>query len=124
MTPLRAKKLLPIITAFAEGKRIQFNGKNIYKNWTDVEDPVFSSNFEYRVKPTSKLRPWKPEEVPVGAVVRHKKTGLRMLIEGNNNDVVVMRAGDYSMELLLENWMYSVDFGRTWLPCGVMEYGQ
>ena len=118
MTPLRAKQLLPIITAFAEGKRIQFK---FHENWTDIEGTEFSDNFEYRIKPTPKLRPWR---VPAGAMVQHKKTGSRMLIEGNNNDVVVMRTEGYSLEALLENWLYSIDFGKTWLPCGVMEDGQ
>lgn len=35
-------------------------------------DPAWHQNAHYRIKPTPKLRPWKPEEA-IGKVVRNKK---------------------------------------------------
>ena len=46
----RAKELLPIIQAFAEGKDIQ----NKYSNdrgWRAVEQPSFDDEILYRIKP-------------------------------------------------------------------------
>lgn len=52
MTPERAKELLPVITAFAEGKTIQFKTKKDGK-WTDsIRDISFNNSAAfYRVKP-------------------------------------------------------------------------
>lgn len=55
MDAQRAKELLPIIQAFADGKQIQF--KSVCKNkweWKDVEDPQWFDRNEYRVKPEPK----------------------------------------------------------------------
>lgn len=79
----------------------------------------------FRRKPTPTLRPWKPEEVPVGAQVRTKEgngiwhkgiianiTLHRILIAPGNNP---------SWQHLLEAWEHSLDHGKTWLPCGVYD---
>lgn len=52
MTPERAKELLPVITAFAEGRTIQYKTK-LNDKWTDsVENVSFDiSSVIYRVKP-------------------------------------------------------------------------
>ena len=55
MTPERAKELLPIIQAFAEGKKIECRlfGHDIW-NWTNNSSPGWHDNYEYRIKPTKK----------------------------------------------------------------------
>ncbi len=65
MTRDRAKELLPIITAFAEGKVIQKRFQlSLEQNnpWTDYDDPEFMSEicseFDFRIKPEPKLRPF------------------------------------------------------------------
>ena len=52
MTPERAKELLPVITAFAEGRTIQFKTEQS-KAWTDSIHDLSFNNREaiYRVKP-------------------------------------------------------------------------
>lgn len=54
MTPKRAKELLPIIQAFAEGKKIQTSDDSSRRDWWDVDYPCFRDNMEYRIKPTKK----------------------------------------------------------------------
>lgn len=49
MTIERAKELLPLIQAFAEGKTIQ--GKVLDVHWHDIPDPTWDNDVEYRVKP-------------------------------------------------------------------------
>lgn len=74
-----------------------------------------------------KLRPWKPEEVPVGATLKTKDTGSRWLLIGINNYAEVSIAGNSvtrSLSHLLECYTHSLDGGKTWLPCGVMEGGE
>lgn len=48
MTKERAKELLPIIQAFAEGKKIQVNN---YNEWYTVDSPEWNDNYNYRIKP-------------------------------------------------------------------------
>ena len=51
MTPERAKELLPILQAFAEGKKIQTTNDSARLGWWDVKYPCFRDNMEYRIKP-------------------------------------------------------------------------
>lgn len=52
MTPQRAKELLPIITAYAEGKEVEYRSKDDPYGWIVGTDLGFSSNrHEYRIKP-------------------------------------------------------------------------
>lgn len=56
----QAKELLPIIKAFSEEKTIQSRCiKGDTSLWYDDEDPSFDNDFEYRIKPESKYRPFK-----------------------------------------------------------------
>lgn len=50
MTRDNAKKLLPIITAFAEGKDVQSRPEG-RETWSNEKDPAFHPPFEYRLKP-------------------------------------------------------------------------
>jgi len=54
MTPERAKELLPIIQAYAEGKTIQYRA-NINVGWRDAGGPRWDDDFEYRIKPEPKV---------------------------------------------------------------------
>lgn len=52
----RAKKLLPIIQAYAEGKQIQCRFVD-HEDWHDVDDNdgiIVGSRYEYRIKPSEK----------------------------------------------------------------------
>lgn len=54
------KELLPIITAFADGKEIQFFHRGA---WNDVPYPKFDEEpYLYRIKPEPKYRPFKSVE--------------------------------------------------------------
>ena len=61
----RAKELLPIIQAFAEGKKIEmalFDGDGALSEWSDVFSPTWSDDYIYRVKQEPKYRPFKDAE--------------------------------------------------------------
>ena len=62
MTREEAKKLLPIIQAFAEGKTIQFKTKD--RPWFDLLDNNLEMRevFKYRIKPEPKYRPFKSQK--------------------------------------------------------------
>ena len=60
MNRKEAKELMPIIHAFAEGKAIESRCiKGDKSLWYDDEDPSFDNDFEYRIKPEQKYRPFR-----------------------------------------------------------------
>lgn len=61
MTREEAKKLLPIIQAYSEGKTIQSRCITAETSlWWDDNNPTFEvDDFDYRIKPESKYRPFK-----------------------------------------------------------------
>jgi hypothetical protein len=59
----QVKEILPILVAFAEGKAIESRCiKGDKSLWYDDEDLSFDNDFEYRIKPESKYRPFKGAE--------------------------------------------------------------
>jgi hypothetical protein len=127
MTRERAKEWLPLMVAYANGKQIQYRPlSNPEHEWRDTETPQWSEFTEYRIKPEPKLRPWKREEVPLDAWFRNKKHSVWFkLISISHNDVGFISINDgfssATFEHLLETAEHSIDGGKTWLPCGVME---
>jgi hypothetical protein len=122
MTREHVKAMLPIMTAYAEGKEIQIkfsSGSNL--TWHVCEDPGFTdSPSYYRIKPEPKLRAWKINEVPIGALIRQKLFPSNVtIIAGTWKGCVklgIYQAGD----LNLGDCEYSTDGGKNWSACGVL----
>lgn len=77
MTREEAKKMLPILVAFAEGKTIQSRCiKGDKSLWYDDEDPSFDDDFEYRIKPESEYRPFKDAEECWQEMQNHQPFGF------------------------------------------------
>ena len=72
MTREEAKKLLPIIKAFAEGKTIQLFTNGI---WEGAENPSFEELSRYRIKPEPKYRPFKSQEECRNEMHKHPDFG-------------------------------------------------
>lgn len=95
----QAKALLPIIQAYAEGKAIESRCVKGDKSlWYNDEDPSFDDDFEYRLKPDPKYRPFKDAEEwwqemlkhhPLGWV-KDKQDGHYVLITCGNDDTCGM----------------------------------
>ncbi len=134
MNQSEAKDFLPIIEAWSEGKTIQFSLSPHTTDWGDLsgESDVYFTHpvKQYRVKPEPKLRPWRVEEVPVGAVIRKAGcldtsamiTGIlngKPLFGLTSLSEMVTYFADHARDPLL--YEYSLDFGKTWSPCGVEE---
>ena len=72
----QAKALLPIIKAYAEGKEIESRCiKGDKSLWYDDEDPSFDNDFEYRIKPEPKYRPFKNAEECWQEMLKHQPFG-------------------------------------------------
>lgn len=69
-----------------------------------------------------KLRPWRVEEVPLGAQIRCKGAVIRHVIVGMCGDgIEAGRAFSAGVDWALVYCEHSLDGGKTWHPCGVEE---
>ena len=82
MTREEAKKFIPILQAYAEGKVIEcrrdpstLNGKDYMNGWTEMKEIEYWYNAEYRVKPESKYRPFKDAEECLNEMSKHQPFG-------------------------------------------------
>ena len=94
----QAKKLLPIIQAFAEGKTVQYK---IEKEWIQTNVPTFNPYlWEYRIKPEPKYRPFKDAEECWQEMQKHQPFGWikashgKFLIIGFKNNVIAFGIND------------------------------
>lgn len=86
----QAKELLPIIKAFSEGKVIESRCiKGDTSLWYDDKDPSFDNDFEYRIKPESKYRPFNNAEECWAGMQKHQPFGWIKCKEGYFNIVYV-----------------------------------
>lgn len=86
----RAKQLLPVIRAHAEGKPIQSRCiKGDTSLWYDDEDPSFDDDFEYRIKQESKYRPFKDKEECWAEMLKHQPFGWLISQNGEVNSLII-----------------------------------
>lgn len=122
MTKEQAKHASAVMLGWVDGKNIQYKRKK-ENAWIDIEQAPKRTTFywgwyefDYRVKPEPKLRPWTEDEVPLGAQLRYKGDTSRSLL------------GITATDEIRKEWLaereYSIDGGKTWLPCGVEETKQ
>ncbi len=118
MTNEEIKKAGEVMIAAAEGRVIQVkNVSGLVWADTNPSDAGWNWNhFTYRIKPTKTLRPWKPEEVPLGAQTRLEGyPDERHMIVGVNSLGVLIAQDNaaYPFKDLLELREYSIDGGIT-----------
>ncbi len=81
----QAKKLLPIIQAYAEGKAIQVKDKRLSDEedgWYETDDCSFNiEKFDYRIKPEPKFRPFNNAEDCWREMLKHQPFGW---VSGDN----------------------------------------
>ena len=77
MTREKAKELLPIIQAFAEGKTIQYYDSLMdIADWEDCENPDFENlTYQFRIKPEPTYRPFKDAEECWNEMQKHQPFG-------------------------------------------------
>jgi hypothetical protein len=90
----RAKDLLPIITAYAEGKVIECRDAVRAKqgSWEIVDEPSWVDTIEYRIKPKPRYIPFTFDDNLVGRVVVTRGGG-KALIVGQIEGGVYVGAG-------------------------------
>lgn len=78
MNRKEAAELLPFIKAFGEGKDIEIRSKNPHaqlNGWVKMDEFIFG-NFEYRIKPEPKYRPFKDAKECWAEMLKHQPFGV------------------------------------------------
>ena len=125
----RTKELLPIIQAFAEGKKIECSVKG-EDAWSDTFYPTWIDSRDYRIKPEPKYRPFNDAEECWEEMQKHQPFGwiigksnhIRRIIEStgsmftcNGNNVLTGSAWK-SFAYMFEQYIFA-----DGTPCGVKE---
>ena len=99
--------------AYVDGKEVEVRLGDI---WKGTSIPIWQWHTgDYRIKPTATLRPWTADEVPLGACMRNKSVQYDRWI------IVHLQYSSRNREEWLNNYEHSIDGGKNWLPCGVVE---
>lgn len=130
MTPREyAKANRHIGEAWEDGKTIEYfdDRDNKWIDWTKSMRPVFCASApRWRIKPeptAPKFRPWKPEEVPFGAVIRPRK-GLKyraLLVHAYSTPDFLTGSGtkSHNSDLIDFEYKWPHEPETAWRPCGV-----
>jgi hypothetical protein len=109
----QTKEAIRIMQAFVDGKEVismttpAVTTDNPSWNWAnDIS--------AYSIKPTPTFRPWTADEVPLGAWMRMKSDREYRFLISNTESFS-------GREHWLKDFEHSIDGGKTWKECGVME---
>ena len=111
MTREDAKKLLPIIKAYSEGKTVQTLYDSINNEWEDLSEPAFNAcPFTYRIKPEPTYRPFKTKEECLAEMMKHKPFGL---VKYYDIFISIISIDDYGVEYLYEKESVNLDYSES-----------
>lgn len=123
----QARELLPIIQAYAEGKVIESRCiKGDTSLWYDDKDPSFNDDFEYRIKPEPKYRPFANAEECWVEMCKHHPFGWVKTKSGTHRLIVLIDEERLMMGAQNTEWSYRTMFNGEFsfvdgLPFGVKE---
>lgn len=117
------------LRAFLEGYPCEYWSFGMDRWEPITKDIVPPATVPIRRKPSPKLRAWRPDEAPIVASFRSigDDRPLRMLSvavwkEGIRLfDGICREPFTRSFEQLLNMYEHSIDNGKTWAPCGIMD---
>lgn len=109
-------EMLEILTAYKEGKEIEYYSDAI-GGWLNVQNPLWDfSNKIYRIKPQPKVKklvPFDFDDDLLGKVVKHKTSNIKSVIIGQDNIDTMINKSEISYNFLL--YCYTFMDGS---PCG------
>ena len=109
----QTKEAIKVMQAFVDGKELI----SMRTPTATADDPYWNWGNDtkmYRIKPTPVLRPWTADEVPLGMQARNREyPKTRWLIDRTSSEE--------NRKDWCEKYEHSIDSGKTWLPCGVIE---
>jgi hypothetical protein len=108
------KEAIRVMQAYVDGKEVE--DFSPCQKWKRVTTPRWAwGDTQYRIKPTPVLRPWTADEVPLGCQLRSKS------YHPDHRSLITTSGHTTLREGWLNEYEHSIDNGKTWLQCGVME---
>lgn len=115
---------IKVMQSFCDGAEIEFR-RDETDSWSVATNPNWMwSEYEYRVKPTPKLRAWTIDEVPLDAWYRQKADTCNLMrLDAIHLDTcrVKICGTSWNMTELHNHFQHSLDQGKTWRACGKEE---
>ena len=109
----QTKEAIRVMQAFVDGKDLEVLGP--VGKWEPVHFPRWGwDDTKYRIKSIAKLRSWTADEVPLGAWIRFKD-------KPQDRHLLGWVSGQADRDMWLDEREHSIDGGKNWLPCGVVE---
>ena len=112
MTREQTIEAIRIMQAYVDGKEVEVRYAGKWQT-TNIPSWAWTDTF-YRIKPTATLRPWTADEVPLGAWIRYKRAL-------HDRSILAWTSNQADRDMWLDEREHSIDGGKTWLPCGVVE---
>ena len=114
MTREQTIEAIRVMQAFVDGKEVEYPISD--GCWATTMTPSWNWLYtHFRIKTTPVLRPWTADEVPLGAWGRNPQyPKTRWLIDRTSSE-------ENRKDWLDTKYEHSIDLGKTWLPCGVVE---
>ena len=106
----RAKELLPIIQAFAEGKKIECSVKG-EDAWSDTFYPTWIDSRDYRIKPEPKYRPFKDKDECWKEMHKHHPFGWVKTDSGYEQIWHVNKCDDFNATFKYSTFADGTPFG-------------
>ena len=104
---------IKVMQAYVDGKEVEYQISE--GRWVTAMSPGWSwMDCTFRIKPTPVLRPWTPDEVPLGAWIRYKRAL-------HDRSILAWTSNQADRDMWMDEREHSADGGKTWLPCGVVE---
>jgi len=99
-----AQRIAPVITAFANGKEIEYKYKN--GQWISSTEPTFCPDYEWRIKPELKYRQYTFEEAKrlINCIIKHKNFSTIYSIEAVGDVGVYIVNQQVRFDSLLDNY--------------------
>jgi len=117
MTPERTKELLPVMQAYAEGKKIEYRSRRVKEPWQESRDPAFHDDYEYRIAPEHKKIPLTMEDIPPGSVISIHNEDRYLITSWKDDGFTASNNIKYYFNRLLDSDTKILRPGGTWEPC-------
>lgn len=126
------KAILPFVQAVVDGKEIEEKMHGGEWQQPSCNCMSFGEDYEYRIKPEPKLRPWTAEEFPINCVLKQNKSdmvyrpcswdkrGVSVTYKPCGSEDYSIESAILDFEALANFYKYTIN-NTNWQPCGVLD---
>ena len=113
------KDKIKVMQHFADGGKIEYSYLRL-NAWKLADAPIWDwCTYDYRIQPPKTKQPLTAADFPPGTAVRCSRiVNWAMVLCTSPKYISVSFENQISYErLMVGQWQYSTDQGKTWLPC-------